>query len=361
MKTNTIKLNVFAIHRPFRAPNERYRFEQYRQYLLNNNVSINFIYLLSEKDDFILFYSKNIFLKIFVYIKSFLKRIIQILSMEKCDTVVIYRELHWFPFGLKLLLKIIRKRTKKIIYDFDDAIWLSSPDKISNLIKQPYRKTKLLIQYADIVIVGNPYLGDFAKKFNKNVSVIPTVVDTEYFQPIAESKNSNDKITIGWMGSHTTIQHLKIILPALKEIQKNYPFVQFKFIAKKDFLPEINTCIEEWNLKDEITTLNTFDIGIMPLPNDEWSKGKCGLKLLTYLSCEIPCVASDVGVNREIIEKTNGGILVNNTQEEWTRALSQLIESPEKRINLGKQGRKGIEQHYSVQAWKNIFLKHIIQ
>ncbi|MCX7729312.1 MAG: glycosyltransferase family 4 protein [Bacteroidia bacterium] len=354
-----INMVVFAIHRPFRAPNERYRWMQYENYLKQNNINVNYLFIVNENDDKILFQSHNLLLKFFIYMKTFLKRWKQIHTLNKCDVIIIYRELHWFGFLSKYFLNIIRKKTKKIVFDFDDAIWLQSHNAFINFIKHPLSKTILYLQKSDTVIAGNTFLANFALQYNTNTHIIPTVVDTNYFQPLPTTEKSNRTITIGWMGSHSTISHLKLIIPILKKIKEVYPEVQFKFIAKKEYIPELNIFIEDWDKETEIQVLNTFDIGIMPLPDDKWSQGKCGLKILTYLACEIPCIASNVGVNSEIIKKTQGGF-VCSTEQEWLEKLSLLISNNNVRQTMGKIGRKGIEKHYSIQAWKEKFLNTII-
>lgn len=353
-----IEVVVFGIHRPFRAPNERYRFEQYKNFLLQNDLIINYFYIINEEDDKILFSKGNYFKKIWIYIKSFFKRWQQIKKLNRCDVIIIYRELHWFNCLTKHWMNIIKNKTQKIIFDFDDAIWLNEKNILAEWIKLPARKFQTLVAHSDVIIAGNSYLAHFAQQWNNNVHIIPTCVDTDYFVPIPEIKNKN-KCVIGWMGSHSTIQHLQIILPVLKKIKQLYPFVEFKLIAKKTYLQGLNIYVEDWQKENEVKILNSFDIGIMPLPNDEWSIGKCGLKILTYLSCEIPCVASNVGVNKEIIDKTNGGFVCNN-EEEWLEKLSLLIENKVLRETLGKQGRQGIKKYYSIKIWRNKLLNILI-
>ncbi|GAB4202962.1 MAG: hypothetical protein Fur0023_09410 [Bacteroidia bacterium] len=359
MKKTKIKIAVFAIHRPLRSPNERYRWHQYEKFLLQNNISADYYYIVNAHDDHILFHSKNFIAKIFIYIKTFFKRWQQIQHLSSYDAIFIYRELHWFGLFTQTLLKKIRKKTPLIIFDFDDAVWINSRNPLINLIKKPRKKTIAFIQHADKVIAGNAYLAAFAQQYNPHTQIIPTVVDTDYFKPLPDYKHPHSSVTIGWMGSHSTLNHLKTIIPVLKKIKTQYPQVTFRFVGKKEYIPELDTYVEDWNKEKEVEILNSFDIGIMPLPDDEWSKGKCGLKLLTYLACEVPAIASNVGVNKEIIEKSNGGYCCSN-ENEWTEKLSLLIENSSLRTQLGQQGRKNIEKYYSLNAWKEVFLNTII-
>ncbi|GIV29028.1 MAG: glycosyl transferase [Bacteroidia bacterium] len=358
MKKKKIKIAVFAIHRPLRAPNERYRWFQYEKFLRQHEATADYFYIVDEHDDQILFHSKNIFLKLFVYIKTFFVRLKQIKNLNHYDSIIIYRELHWFRFLTQYLLIKLKQKTHHLVFDFDDAIWLPYKNTIINCIKQPEKKTILHLRLSHTILAGNAYLADFALQHNSNTHILPTIVDTEYFRPLPKVNTSATTVCIGWMGSHSTVQHLKTIIPVLKKIKQKYPDVIFKFVGNNDYIPEIDIYIEKWNKENEIETINAFDIGIMPLPNDEWSKGKCGLKILTYLACGIPCVASDVGINKEIIEKTNGGFCCS-TEDEWIEKLSLLIENKSLRIQLGQQGRTGIEKYYSINVWKDKFFQTI--
>ncbi len=349
------KFAVFGIHRPFRAPNERYRWFQYEPFVREYG-EVNYFYLVNSFLDKILFQSSNNILKFFVLCFTFLKRTYQILFLKKVDVILIYRELHWFH--CPLWMWILRRKAKKIIFDFDDAIFLSSEKGVVNVLKRPYSKTVHFIKHSDTVLVGNDYLKQFVLKYNQNVVCIPTVVDTDYFMP-KNNKQKTNKVIVGWMGSHSTILHLLSIVKVLKKIQQKYNNVEFRFVATKKYIPELAVSIEEWQKEKEVDILNSFDIGIMPLPDEEWSKGKCGLKMLTYLSCAVPCVSSNVGVNPEIIEKTKGG-LIANTESEWITQLSILIENEELRKSLGKQGREGVENYYSLKMWKKIFVQSIL-
>lgn len=356
MKIKNLKLTVFAIHHPYRAPNERYRWMQFYPHL-KQRCNIQYLYLLNEKDDKILFYSNNYLLKIFILIKTFIKRTLQVLFLKKTDAIIIYRELHWLHFPL--WIKILKLKSRKIIYDFDDAVFLKTPNTFINILKQPSLKTKSFIKNTNITITGNAYLQQFALQYNHHSIIIPTVVDTDYFTPILHLRFKENKIIIGWMGSHSTIQHLLNITDVLQQIKNKYPYVEFKIVGKKTYIPELNIFAEDWDMHTEVQILNTFDIGIMPLPNDEWSKGKCGLKMLTYMSCQVPCVASNVGVNTEIVQKTQGGFLANN-YEEWINSLSLLIENKTLRTQMGEKGREGVIKYYSVSAYKQKFIDTII-
>ncbi len=246
-----------------------------------------------------------------------------------------------------------------MIFDFDDAIWLedTSPgNKKWAWVKNP-RKFEANVKFAHIIIAGNNYLAQKAKEFSKTkVCMIPTTVDTAFHIAKPELRNK-EKITIGWSGSFSTIKHFEEIIPVLKELVKRHPNkLQFKIVGDENYRnEELNIKGIAWTEKTEVDEINGFDIGIMPLPNDEWAKGKCGLKALTYMACEVPVVMSGVGVNVEIAEGESA--MIANTQSEWLNALEELINSKDKREQLGKKGRQRVTEKYSVEKNKEMYLR----
>lgn len=349
------KVLFLTLHRPNRSPSQRFRFEQYIPYLQENGINCSFSYLLNETDDKI-FYSKGNYLKKFlIVLKSFFKRIKELKTINQYDMAFVQREC--FMLGTSYFEKKIAKKGVQLIFDFDDSIWLqnvSEANKTFVWLKNP-KKTAQIITYANTVIAGNQYLANYALNFNKNVIIIPTTIDTEEYQKIKAPKNK--KIVIGWSGSITTIQHFEFAIPFLKELKKKYPNkIEIKVIGDANYSnKELNIQGVAWDKKTEIKSLSSFDIGIMPLPGDEWAKGKCGLKGLQYMALEIPTVMSPVGVNTEIIQDGENGFLANSDQE-WIEKLSLLIESDALRIKLGKAGRKTVMDSYSITSQKEHFL-----
>jgi glycosyltransferase involved in cell wall biosynthesis len=273
-------------------------------------------------------------------------------------------------------------KKSKVIFDFDDSIWLldTSPEnKKFEFLKNP-DKTKRNITHAHAVIAGNGFLADYAKRFNPNVLIIPTTIDTDFHKPIggfdyAQPPNtsltsrasvngsiaippSDKKIVIGWSGSISTIKHFEMIVPVLKKIQASSPgHTEIHVIGQGSYAhPELEIISKHWSVATEVENLQAFDIGIMPLPNDEWVKGKCGLKGLSYMACGVATVMSPVGVNADIIQHQANGLLAA-TEAEWFEALSYLIENPAIRNQLGAAGRQTVVEKYSVEANKHKYLE----
>ena len=338
-----------------RSPCQRFRFEQYLDYFGQNGYECTFSGLVSKKDDKI-FYSKGkVFRKFLLLIKFIFKRLRDIFRAGKYDIIFIQREA--FVLGSTVFEKWLSKKRAKLIYDFDDAIWLyniSEANKKFDWLKKPH-KTSKIISYADLVIAGNRFLADYAKQFNNHVFIVPTTINTEEYKPSKTQVNS--KICIGWSGSVTTIEHFKYAIPFLRTIRQKYKDdIVFKVIGDAAFRnEELGITGIAWKKENEIAELNTFDIGIMPLPDTEWARGKCGLKGLQYMALEIPTIMSPVGVNSEIIKDGENGFLAA-AENEWVEKISRLIESEALRKSMGKKGRDTVFSKYSYDAQKDVYL-----
>ena len=352
---NNKKVLFIANHRKDRAPSQRFRFEQYIDFLNEQGYDCHLSNLFSKSDDKI-FYSKGHFIaKGFIFVKTFIKRYFELKNASQYDIVFVSREAH--KIGSSVLEKIILKSKAKFIYDFDDAIWkkdMSKANQWFSWLKNP-NKTKDIIAMADVVIAGNQYLKDYAYEFNKNVVIIPTTIDTVFYK--SKEKKTTNKICIGWSGSTTTIKHFELAIPFLKKIKDLYQDkIIIKVIGDKNYFNKaLDIKGKGWILEKEIEELATFDIGIMPLEADEWSKGKCGLKGLQYMALEIPTIMSPVGVNKEIIQNGINGFLAK-TETEWINSIKELIENENLRLKIGKAGRATVIDKYSVEAQKENYL-----
>lgn len=351
------KVLILVAHRPDRSPSQRYRFEQYIPYLEKNGFEFVWSPLLNEKDDAIFYGKGGAIKKISILLKGRLQRQRDVSRFKEFDIIFIQREASFF--GHSYFEKAAYESGKKVIFDFDDAIWLadtSEANKKWEWVKDP-SKFSTNVANAHLVIAGNRYLAEKAKESARGeVKIVPTTVDTENHIPKPDLRGK-EKVCIGWSGSFSTIKHFEEVLPVLKDLNKKYPGkLEFKIFGDALYQnAELGIKGIPWSANTEVDVLNSFDIGIMPLPNDEWAKGKCGLKALTYMSCGIPVVMSAVGVNTEI--GSDGNALLVNSKEDWMDALTKLIENKSLREELGKRGRKVVEERYSVKAHKEKYLK----
>ena len=235
--------------------------------------------------------------------------------------------------------------------DYDDALFHQYDQHRSGLVRWFLgKKIATVMRLADVVIAGNAYLAQYADKAGaKRAEIIPTVIDLDKFGAIAAKETSDGPQVIGWIGSPTTAHYLVTISDALAKVCKDRN-VRLRLIGAGSFsLPDLDIESLSWNEESEIEQLKKFDIGIMPLPDSPWERGKCGFKLIQYMACGLPVVASPVGVNSEIVEPAVNGFLANS-HKQWIEALDKLLSDPELRHRMGAAGRLKVEQEYSIQV-----------
>ena len=334
-----------------KAPSQRFRYEQYLEFLKDKKWHYTLAPFLDNNTWSILYKPGFVSQKVFGIILGFLKRFILLFSVYKYDYVFIHREATpigppWFEW---LVSKVLRK---KIIYDFDDAIWIpntSATNKIVAHIKW-HSKVASICKWAFKVSCGNAYLQEFACQFNPNVTLNPTTIDTEHlhnlnlFTPLTKT---NSKPIIGWTGTHSTLQYLEPLVLIIQKLEQQHSF-EFCIIANKS--PDWNIKslnFVQWNKETEIQDLARFDIGLMPLTDDKWAKGKCGFKALQYMALEIPAIVSQIGVNTEIVDDGKNGFVCSNISE-WENAISLLLKDHARRENMGKEARGKIIREFSV-------------
>jgi glycosyltransferase involved in cell wall biosynthesis len=266
------------------------------------------------------------------------------------DIVFVYREA--FPIGPAVIETVLaRTPGAALVYDFDDAIYLpntSEANRAISMLKWP-GKVKTIIQRSDGVIAGNDYLAEYARRYNGAVTVVPTCVDTTRFTPRADVRVVKRPV-VGWIGTPTTMPYLLGLLPVLQEVARARPFVLRVCGAGADVAcPGIEIENVPWSLEREVTLFNTCDVGVYPLADDEWAKGKCGFKAIQFMACGVPVVSAAVGVNREIIEDGVNGF-VAATPAEWIDTLTRLLADPALRARIGAAGRRTVEARYSLHA-----------
>ena len=244
--------------------------------------------------------------------------------------------------------------SKPLIYDIDDAIFLTS----SLADKQVKRVTNR----ADLVFAQNSYIADYLSKYNDSIHIVPTVVDTNLFTPVEEVskifQDENDIVTIGWSGTSSSYQYFCLLEDVFIKILLKYKNTKLVFVSDRPpyELKKLYNFVEfiEWAPEIDASTIQNFDIGIMPINNDDWCKGKGAYKMLLYASCGIPVVASSVGENKIILDSASIGIGVLNT-DDWYFSLEELIIDSKARSELGANGRKYVVENRNLSSWtKNI-------
>lgn len=356
---NKPKKILFLLPYPLhKAPSQRFRVENLLYLLEESGHSYRLAPFLSESDWKILYQPGHQGRKAFGILRGFLKRAALVLGGTfEYDYIFIHREAS--PIGPPIfefwLAKVWRKR---IIFDFDDAIWIpntSAQNKIASKIKC-FWKTRFLCKWAYRVAAGNDFLKAFADGSGRRIPAtrIPTVVNmsTRYCRLKMHREGT---VTIGWTGSHSTLKFLDPLMPVIQRLQDELG-CRFLVIAdKKPVLPLKNWSFIPWNEQTEIEDLLHIDVGVMPLVHDAWSEGKCGFKLIQYLALGIPAVANSVGVNKHIIEEGKNGLLADDP-ETWYRALKQLATDTALRQQMGAEGRQKMLAEYSIESQREAFL-----
>jgi glycosyltransferase involved in cell wall biosynthesis len=351
---------LFLIPYPLNeSPSQRFRFEQYFGLLTNNGFRFETQSFLTAQNWQLFYKPGRLIPKTLAVIEGFIRRISVLIRAAGYDFVFIHREAT--PIGPPVIEWFLRMvLNKKIIYDFDDAIWLTDKNNESGVTRlfKWRRKVASICRWSYKVSCGNQYLLEFAKKNNANAVLNPTTIDTEQVHnPILYQKAKlENAIVVGWTGSHSTLKYLGKAVNVLRRIEDKFPNVRVVVIA--DRAPDLKLRTLQylpWKPESEIADLMTLDIGIMPLPDDIWTKGKCGFKALQYMSLKIPAVASPVGVNTAIIDDGVNGFLCNSA-EDWETALTMLIRDKNLRQKMGELGRTKVINSYSVLSNSATFL-----
>ena len=300
----------------------RYRVLQYLPYLKEHGIQAS-----------VLPFPKGVFAKLKVF-----------KSVNQYDILFIQRK----RFSV-LWLKYIRKNARKIVYDFDDSVMHRSSKHLRHESKTRVKMFKNMVNASDHVIAGNEYLQQNTIPYTQNVTIIPSPIDISLYPQKTYSEKS-DNITLGWVGAHGSIHYLKKMKPIFETLGKKNDKLRLKIVCDTFFDCE-NMAVDkkQWSEKDEVADIQSFDIGLMPLMDDPWSHGKCGLKILQCLATGVPVVCSPAGVNKEIVEDGVHGFWANS-QEEWIEKLEILINDHDLRRKMGMAGRERVIEHYSLKA-----------
>ncbi len=309
------------------------------------------------RDFYTLYHKKGHLLqKVFGVLNGFVRKFFQLYYLFSADFVLVQREVT--PIGPPVFEWIYaRVFRKKMIYDFDDAIWIpqtSEANKIVNSLKCTW-KIRYLIKWSHTVIAGNHFLYEYAAQYNKNVRLVPTCVDLKNRYHLRADQEVA-KITIGWTGSFSTMSYLDLIVPVLKKLEKEF---EFTFFIMSNRAPEFslkNQVYKEWSEEQEVLALRNCQIGIMPLTRDTWTLGKCGFKIIQYMALGIVPIADAWGANKDIISNGEDGFLVEN-ESAWEASLRSLLENQALRKQLAERAVRKIEAKYSLEANLETFLQ----
>ncbi len=334
----------------------RVRFLQYLPYFEKQGLDITINSLLSDKYILALYEKDSCWIEI---IKGYFNRAITLFNVRTYDLLIIEKEV--FPFMPAIIERLFYLFGVRYIVDYDDALF-HNYDCHSNRWVRLFlgKKIDSVMSHASIVTVGNKYLAKRAKLAGaRNVEIIPTVVDAKSYQ--INRDTDRDVPIVGWIGTPKTSRYLEPLLPIFKAIKND---INVRFVAVGAKPEDFESTVVEtwlWSEDSEVSSLQQFDIGIMPLKDTPWERGKCGYKLIQYMACGIAVIASPVGVNCEIVEQDRTGKLASSP-EDWNQALRSLLEAGPRVINeMGNNGRLKVEEWYSLEIQSNRFLSQIIK
>ena len=334
-----------------KAPSQRFRFEQYLDALRSHGHTFRMASFIDEATWNILYKPGHALAKVRGIVRGFGRRIIHLLAAPSYDFVFIHREAA--PLGPPvlewLLAKVLRKR---IIYDFDDAIWIPNTSEANRIAAglKFHHKVEHICRWAYKNSCGNAYLAAYARQFNSAVIVNPTTIDTEHLHNRVRDQVAPGPLIIGWTGTHSTLKYIEPVVPVLVQLEEDGFNFEFRVISNQTpELPLRSLRFVPWCKDTEIADLLTFHVGLMPLQDDAWAKGKCAFKALQYMALGIPALVSPVGINAEVVQDDYNGY-VCHTLADWHLHLNQLLIDAPHRQTLGVAARATVEQRYSVRA-----------
>src|SRR5438105_494050 len=302
-------------------PSQRFRIEQWEPLLRARGVEVTFRPFESRELHAVLYKPERTAEKLRLVAEALRRRAGDVRAARDYDAVYLLREAALL--GPPLFERWLARSGVPYVFDFDDAVfvpYVSPSNGYLSYLKFP-GKTRAICRMAAHVMAGNPYLADYARRVNPRVTVIPTTIDTAKYT--VEPRAENVVPVVGWSGSYSTAQHLATLTGALRRLSERERF-RLRVIGAPDFkIKGVEVEALPWRPETEVEDRRPFDIGVMPLPDDQWSRGKCGLKALQYMALGVPTVCSPVGVNSEIIRDGENG-LIASTDDEWVEKLSGL-------------------------------------
>lgn len=336
------------------APSQRLKFEQYYDHFRSAGYAVHTAAFIGPEFWKIVYKPGKLGGKIWHSFLGYCRRFGGLFRLRTYD--VVYVHLWVTPFGPPVFEALYRMIAHRLIYDIDDLVYLSTDSKanpLTNWIKGR-KKPLYLMRHADHVITCTPYLDQFVRKYNKQTTDISSTINTDLYRP-KTNYETKEKFIIGWSGSHSTSKYLHLLDDVLRDLAKTYSF-KLRVMGDESFAIEgVEVEALPWKEEYEVEVIKNFDVGLYPLPDEEWVLGKSGLKALQYMAVGVPTVATSIGTIHRIIEDGVNGFLVK-TPEAWRQTLAQLIQTESLRERIGKNAAFTVEERYSINANKKVYL-----
>lgn len=285
--------------------------------------------------------------KLAMTIKAAAKRLSSILAHERYDVIYMQREL--LPIGPPTVEHLLKRTGTVLVFDYDDALFIKQPSRynpLATLFRSP-EKTIDILRLVDCTVAGNDWLRDSAREVGGKAVTIEVAEDAARFVgPDEKFSGENNAVTIGWLGSPSTSKYLHEVEDVLREIAAKYPQVRWEIMGGGEFsMPGVPWQLEKWSIEAERAALSRYDIGLMPLPDQDWSRGKSGGKARTYMAAAVVPVVSAIGYNCELLRDGETGFLCSS-KDEWRAALEELIASRELREQIARTARADVEERF---------------
>lgn len=345
-----VRVGYLALQAPGLSPSQRYRVEAFTDRLRARGITISYEWVLDASDLGVFYGRAPAVLKAKVAVGAFVRRLRSLARRPAPDVWLVQREA--FFLGNQWAEWLAAQRAP-VVFDFDDAIWIRTTSAANSRYAWLKNVDKIahIAALADTVLAGNRYLADWAGRHATRVQVVPTCVDTDHFTP-PSARSADEPVVIGWSGSPSTIDHLRPLLPVLERVTRRFGSrVSLRVMGDPSFAhAPMGLRGEAWTPEAELALLQRMDIGLMPLPDDDWTRGKCGLKGLVAMAVGAATVMSPVGVNTTIVRPGHNGFLAAS-DDEWFEVLSRLVDDAALRARVGAAGRQTVVDHYSVTRW----------
>lgn len=334
------------------AASARFRVHQYIPFLEQHGIHCDVRPFFSADLFGLMYRGGNISRKVGLFSGQTLSRLRDLGDARDYDVLFVQREC--FPVGPAWMERYLARLGRPIVFDFDDAIFLPRPSPLVNWVRRP-SKTSAIVSLADQVIVSTEHLRGYAAAYNTNVWVIPTSVDTqsEYRarQYLSEGPSTPPgPVRIGWIGGHSTARYFDRLAPVLERIGRRYPIEVLVVGAGREFsIPGVRVENRKWTLDNEADSFRSLDIGVYPLPDGVWERGKGGFKAIQYMAAAVPSVVSPVGVLKDMVSDGEHAYFATDDAS-WEDRLARLIADPALRRRMGESGRRHCEAEFSVHA-----------
>jgi glycosyltransferase involved in cell wall biosynthesis len=358
-----LRLLVLASKPKGIAPGQRFRLEQWApRTAASHGIELDFAPFESPRLVELLYLPGHRPEKAAWVLWDFVRRLKDVIRARRYDGVVVFREAALI--GPAIYERALKALGVPMFFDFDDAIWHHGQVSKANGVFSKlhfYGKTSTICRLAAGVLAGNEYLASYARQRSSNVFVVPTSIELDRY-PVQPEASDPSRFVVAWSGSLATLPHFEHARPILERLAKRRPLT-VKVICNKP--PErpiegAENVFVPWSEAGEAEAVGAAHVGIMPLPDDEFTRGKCGLKALQFMATGRPVVVSPVGMNRDLVTSGQNGFLASTT-DEWLDALEQLASSRELRHRIGAAGRKTVEEGYSAEVVSALFARAVRQ